>query len=119
MNTDINKTNCGSTQCPCMEQCPLNAAMQVIGGKWKMQILCSLNYNGTSRYNALKKSLDKVSNNVLARALKELEQDGMITRTEYVEVPIRVEYALTEQSRKVIPVLEALSNWGEEYLDLI
>ena len=66
--------------CPCMETCPLNRALGLIGGKWKMQILCSLHNNGTSRYNALRKSLDGVSNTVLATALKELEQDGLIAR---------------------------------------
>lgn len=111
MNTEMNS---GHTQCPCMEQCPLNRAMQLIGGKWKVQILCSLSYNGSTRYNTLKKNLDKVSNNILSKALKELEQDGLITRTEYLEVPIRVEYDLTEKSRKLVPILESLSDWGEE-----
>ena len=76
--------------CPCMETCPLNRALARIGGKWKMQILCSLHNNGTSRYNALRKSLDGVSNTVLAGALKELEQDGLIARQEYPCLHIRV-----------------------------
>ena len=59
--------------CPCMETCPLNRAMALIGGKWKMQILCSLYNNGPTRYNQLKKALDGVSNTVLANALRELE----------------------------------------------
>ena len=58
--------------CPCMETCPLNRAMALIGGKWKMQILCSLYNNGPTRYNQLKKALDGVSNTVLANALREL-----------------------------------------------
>ena len=63
--------------CPCMETCPLNRAMALIGGKWKMQILCSLYNNGPTRYNQLKKTLDGVSNTVLANALRELEGDGL------------------------------------------
>ena len=64
--------------CPCMETCPLNRAMALIGGKWKMQILCSLYNNGPTRYNQLKKTLDGVSNTVLANALRELEGDGLV-----------------------------------------
>ena len=62
--------------CPCMDTCPLNRAMGLIGGKWKMQILCSLYNNGPTRYNQLKKTLDGVSNTVLANALRELEGTG-------------------------------------------
>ena len=65
--------------CPCMETCPLNRAMALIGGKWKMQILCSLYNNGPTRYNQLKKALDGVSNTVLANALRELEGTDWFT----------------------------------------
>ena len=98
--------------CPCMETCPLNRAMGLIGGKWKMQILCSLYNNGPTRYNQLKKTLDGVSNTVLANALRELEEDRLITRKEYLEVPVRVEYAITDPCRKLIPILDELGNWS-------
>ena len=98
--------------CPCMDTCPLNRAMGLIGGKWKMQILCSLYNNGPTRYNQLKKTLDGVSNTVLANALRELEEDRLITRTEYLEVPVRVEYAITDPCRKLIPILDELGNWS-------
>ena len=96
--------------CPCMETCPLNRAMALIGGKWKMQILCSLYNNGPTRYNQLKKTLDGVSNTVLANALRELEGDGLVHRREYLKVP--VEYAITEPCRQLIPVLDALGDWS-------
>ena len=64
--------------CPCMETCPLNRALTLIGGKWKMQILCSLHNNGPTRYNQLKRSLDGVSNTVLSAALRELEAYSMV-----------------------------------------
>ena len=96
--------------CPCMETCPLNRAMALIGGKWKMQILCSLYNNGPTRYNQLKKALDGVSNTVLANALRELEGDGLVHRQEYLEVPGRVEYAITEPCRRLIPILDALGD---------
>ena len=98
--------------CPCMDTCPLNRAMALIGGKWKMQILCSLYNNGPTRYNQLKKTLEGVYNTVLANALRELEEDRLITRTEYLEVPVRVEYAITDPCRKLIPILDELGNWS-------
>ena|SRR3712207_5386530 len=100
--------------CPCMEKCPLNFAMSKIGGKWKMQIICSLNSGGATRYNSLRKKLDGISNTVLAKALKELEDDGLIIRREYMEVPIRVEYETTQICDKLIPILDQLGNWSEE-----
>ena len=98
--------------CPCMETCPLNRAMALIGGKWKMQILCSLYNNGPTRYNQLKKTLDGVSNTVLANALRELEEDGIITRTVYPETPIRVEYHLTPAGKSLCALLDAIYDWG-------
>ena len=61
--------------CPCMEKCPLHYAMSLIGGKWKVQILCSVTNAGTIRYNALRGKLDGISNTVLSSALRELERD--------------------------------------------
>ena len=98
--------------CPCMETCPLNRAMALIGGKWKMQILCPLYNTGPTRDNQLKKTLDGVSNTVLANALRELEGDGLVHRREYLEVPVRVEYAITEPCRQLIPILDALGDWS-------
>lgn len=63
--------------CPCMEKCPLHWAMSRIGGKWKVQILCSVANAGTIRYNALRAKLDGISNTVLSAALRELEGDGL------------------------------------------
>ena len=73
--------------CPCLEKCPLNYAMSIIGGKWKMQIICALNNKGTLRYNELRRKMDKISNTVLAASLRELEEEGLVTRKVYMEVP--------------------------------
>ena len=100
--------------CPCLEHCPLHYAMSLIGGKWKVQILCALNTGGSLRYNALKKRVGSVSNTVLADALRELEQGGLVRRTEYLEVPVRVEYAITAEGKTLIPILEQLSDWAEQ-----
>ena len=99
--------------CPCMERCPLHCAMDIIGGKWKVQIICALCNADTLRYNALRAKLDGVSNTVLAAALKELEQDGLVARTAYPEAPVRVEYSPTEDCRRLLPILEQLSDWAE------
>lgn len=102
------------SSCPCMDECPLNRALSLIGGKWKMQILCSLHNNGPTRYNQLKRSLDGVSNTVLAAALRELEADRLVLRREYLEVPVRVEYETTPRSQRLIPILDALGMWSME-----
>ncbi len=97
--------------CPCTEQCVLQAAMDSIGGKWKLPILCSLTANGTSRYNELLHNVQGISNTMLSQTLKELERDGLVLRNEYLEVPIRVEYALSEKSKKLQPILLELIQW--------
>lgn len=102
--------------CPCMEKCPLNYAMSVIGGKWKVQIVCALNNKGSLRYNELRRKLDGVSNAALANALKELENDGLIIRHEFLEVPVRVEYSTTELCDRLMPILESLGDWGESQM---
>lgn len=103
--------------CPCLEKCPLNYAMSVIGGKWKMQIICALNNKGRLRYNELRRKLGGISNTVLAGALKELEEAGLVERTEYLEVPVRVEYSSTAKCDTLMPVLEQLSDWGESIMN--
>ena len=103
--------------CPCLEKCPLSYAMSIIGGKWKMQIICALNNKGTLRYNELRKKLGGISNTVLAASLRELEEKGLVTRKEYLEVPVRVEYSSTDLCDKLMPILESLSDWGEAMME--
>ena len=81
-----------------------------------MQIICALNNKGALRYNQLRRKMDKISNTVLAASLKELETEGLITRKVYMEVPIKVEYATTELCDRLMPILEELSDWGEELM---
>ena len=104
----------GHYDCPCMEKCPLQHAMLLIGGKWKVQILCAVCNAGSIRYNALRGKLNGVSNTVLSSALKELERDGLLERQEFLEVPVRVEYGPTDSCRALLPILEALSDWAEQ-----
>ena len=101
-----------SHNCPCTEACPLQRAMDMIGGKWKLSLLCSLMVDGTTRYNELKRKMNGISNTMLAKSLKEMEEDGLVTRTEFMEVPIRVEYSITDKARELGPILVQLAQWG-------
>ena len=101
--------------CPCTEICPLQHAMEMIGGKWKLAILCSLSVDGTVRYNELKRKITGISNTMLAKSLHELEDDGLVHRTEYMEVPVRVEYQATEKAKELGPILLQLAQWSAKY----
>lgn len=96
-------------------ECPIEAAMHVLGGKWKVLILWRLQ-GGACRYGALKRQLPAVSERMLVRSLRELEAAGIIFRTQYPEVPPRVEYGLTESGRALSPILEQMATWSEAHL---
>ena len=98
--------------CPCSPVCALQGAQRIIGGKWKLPILCTLLANGSSRYNDLLKNTRGISNTMLSKTLKELEDDGLVERSEYLEVPIRVEYDLTDKARRLQPILTDLIRWS-------
>jgi DNA-binding HxlR family transcriptional regulator len=97
--------------------CPVEAALDVIGGKWKPLILWALGDN-VLRFGELQKGLPGVNAKMLTKQLRELEKDGVIRRTVYPEVPPRVDYAITEFGETLIPVLQALCNWGAHYLEI-
>ena len=97
--------------CPCSEYCFLQKAMNTIGGKWKLPILCSLTANGTTRYNDLLRNIKGISNTMLSKSLRELEDDELVKRFEYLEIPVRVEYALTEKAVRLQPILLELIQW--------
>lgn len=111
MTTD-NCWNHKESKCPCMAQCPLESALKLIGGKWKIPILCALYQDGTTRYNELRRKISGITNTMLASSLKELETDGLICRTQYLEMPVRVEYTLTDRCDDLIPILGKLAAWG-------
>ncbi|MDJ0304895.1 helix-turn-helix domain-containing protein [Dehalobacter sp.] len=111
MKNDRNNSACRNN-CPCMEDCPLGSALRLIGGKWKVPILCALNQDGITRYNELKRKIRGITNTMLASSLKELEEDGLICRKQYMEMPVRVEYALTDLCSDLMPILKQLAHWG-------
>lgn len=108
---DKQTDNCASI-CPCSDPCPLQEAVSMIGGKWKMRILCSLMADGTLRYNDLKQKTRGITPAMLSASLKELEAHGLITRTQYAEVPVRVEYNLTPYGKELYPILHSLAHWA-------
>ncbi|MDE5604636.1 MAG: helix-turn-helix transcriptional regulator [Eubacterium sp.] len=94
--------------------CPVETTLSLIGNKWKVLILRDL-LPGTKRFGELKKSLGSVSQKVLTAQLRDMEADGLITRTVYPEVPPRVEYSLSEIGESMQPILDAMMIWGKDY----
>jgi DNA-binding HxlR family transcriptional regulator len=92
--------------------CPLTFALSLIGGKWRLPIIWALSKNGTMRYNELRKTIRGITNMMLTQSLRELEAYGIAHREQFMEVPPRVEYSLTEQGRSLIPALKELADWG-------
>ena len=93
---------------------PIELSLHIIGGKWKMLIIWKLK-DGLQRYGALRKSLPKVTHKMLTQQLRELEQDEIIKRKVYAEVPPKVEYSLTLLGESIIPIIDLLREWGEQY----
>lgn len=93
--------------------CPVETGLQFLSGRWKARILWKL-YNGTLRFGELRRGLSGITEKMLAQQLKELERDQLIIRTQYPEMPPRVEYSLSPFGRSLTPVLEALKQWGAD-----
>ena len=95
---------------------PFRYTLSVIGGKWKMLILYTLSAYQPIRYNELQRKIGRITYKTLSVQLKELEADGLITRTEYPQIPPKVEYALSEKGRSIMPVLDAMCYWGGDHV---
>lgn len=91
--------------------CPVEATLSVVGGKWKVIILWHL-VNGTKRFNELQRSMPQITRKMLTQQLRELENDGLIIRTVYPQVPPKVEYSLSDYGKTFIPVMESMAQWG-------
>ena len=90
-----------------LPECPVATTVQLIGSKWKLLIIRNLRMRPW-RFNELKKDLDGISQKVLTDSLRSMEEDGLITRTVYPEVPPRVEYTLSELGQSMSPILDAM-----------
>ena len=94
--------------------CPVVATLDIIGGKWKVLILYHLNTQ-TRRFNELQRLMPAITQRMLTLQLRELENDGIVHREVYPQVPPKVEYSLTEFGLTLMPVIEAMHRWGQEY----
>ena len=97
------------------ENCPVGVVLRILGGKWKLSILCAL-LDGTKRFSELRRLNPGITQRMLTNQLRELEADLVVTRKIYAEVPPKVEYSLTEIGKKLQPILQQLEEWGRTYL---
>jgi DNA-binding HxlR family transcriptional regulator len=103
----------------CVKICPIVHAINLIGQKWKIPILWHIAEHGTLHYNELKRIVAPITNTVLTRCLRELEESGLVNRFNHNTIPPSVEYSLTERGKSLQPALNELSRWGEEQIDSI
>lgn len=96
------------------ENCPVTFAINVIGGKWKPIILSRIKM-GINRFGMLQRSIPTISKQMLTAQLRELENDGLVNRKVFAEVPPRVEYMISEMGESVLPILETLAIWGKNH----
>jgi len=102
--------------CPNTLLCPVEATIQLIGGKYKAVILWHL-MGETLRYNEIHKRMPRATDKMLTQQLRELERDGLVVRKVYPVVPPKTEYSLTEFGRSLAPILDAMCEWGQGYLE--
>lgn len=97
------------------KEAPFLSTLAIIGGKWKMRILYELSCDSILRYGVLKRNLAPITHKMLSSQLKELEKDGMIIRTEYPQLPPKVEYTLSDKGKTFIPIINTMCDWGREH----
>jgi DNA-binding HxlR family transcriptional regulator len=98
-----------------LDKCPVTATMGVIGGKWKILIMHLIN-NDINRFGKMGMMLKDISKQMLTTQLRELENDEIIERKIYPEIPPRVEYSLTLKGKSLLPIIELMKDWGDQYL---
>ena len=100
-----------------LPECPVATSVALIGSKWKLLIIRNL-LQRPWRFNELRKDLEGISQKVLTDSLRSMEEDGLITRTVYPEVPPRVEYALSDLGKSLKPILDSMVAWGNSYKNM-
>lgn len=94
---------------------PVECGLDLFSGKWKIRIICSINEEPHLRYGTLRKKINNISDTVLASTLKELISDGLVVRKQFEEIPLRVEYDLTEKGASAIPLIRSICEWTMKY----
>ncbi|MBC5636284.1 helix-turn-helix transcriptional regulator [Ornithinibacillus sp. BX22] len=102
----------------CPEGCPVEGTLDVIGGKWKGVILFYL-LDGEKRFNEFSRLMPGITKRMLSLQLRELEDDGIVHREVYPEMPPKVEYSLTEFGRTLEPIISLMNEWGENYKEFL
>ncbi|ADU32041.1 winged helix-turn-helix transcriptional regulator [Evansella cellulosilytica] len=97
------------------QNCRVEDALNILVGKWKPIILLHLLHHGTKRFNELRREMPRITQKVLTSQLRELEEEDIIERVVYPEVPPRVEYSITEYGRSLEPILDAMHEWGKKH----
>ena len=105
-----------ASQLPGLTECPLTAALNAVGGKWSLICLYWLD-SGTRRFNELRRLMPEISHKVLAATLRNLEHEGLISRTVHPTVPPRVEYGISPHGETVRPLIQAVRAWGRQHLE--
>ncbi len=95
--------------------CPVTATMKVLGGKWKPILINAIYFTAPARFGELKRSVVGITQSMLTQQLRELEEDGIISRKIYAEIPPKVEYSLTEFGLTLSPLIQTMAQWGEEF----
>jgi len=101
---------------PCNDGCPIEVSIEVVGGMWKTLIIRELIKN-TRRYSEIHRALEPITHKMLAQQLRDLENDGVVLRKVYPQVPPKVEYSLTPLGRELVPMMDALKTWGKRVLE--
>ncbi|PLR80212.1 HxlR family transcriptional regulator [Bacillus canaveralius] len=99
--------------------CEKELTLSIIGGKWKMVIMWHLGREGTKRFGELKSMIPGITHRMLVSQLRELEEDLIIHREVYPVVPPKVEYSLTKRGESLLPILEAMYDWGKDYMETV
>lgn len=93
-------------------RCPLEYGLDVIGGKWSSRVICVLADKGTLRYSELRDAMADISDAVMANTLKKLMGEDIVQRVQYNEMPLRVEYSLTQRGKSALPILQSICQWA-------
>ncbi len=102
-----------------IEICPVRNVVARFGNKWALLVILILSENSSTRFNQLGKLIPDISTKMLSGTLRTLEADGLVSRTVYPEVPMRVEYALTETGASLVPIIHSLTQWAQQNMETI